>query len=502
MISEKTEDKKLMDTEKNISVTLKQPDENNKEIAISFSTIFKQAKRFFMLWIVAAAVTAMFIAGIVMMLKTNISDGNVTALISFNYSGIESGLDPNGNTLDVNKIKSPNIIESALTELNMPLKYVENIRRNISIKGIMPDEVVDEISMYNSIYSSGGSAALSAVESMLDIGYYPSYYIITFDYSSSGLDLTESKQVLDGILNNYQEYFFVTYGYNKTLGNSVVAVDYSEYDYPTAIDVFDDTLSTLDEYVSNLSAVSPDFRSGKTGYSFEDLKITIETVKTVDLYSLSSYVSINNITNDKKYLLTYYEYEIEQLQRQKNVYQSELDSIINSIENYEKDNMVIFGSGTEEDGQTYSQMSEKYDELFEQKISKQKQLSKCKQRIEYYKDRTEALNKNSGSLNDETREETETRLSKLNVRINDLIDIVNETSDEYYETVTFAKAYNILVPATGAEPAIVTKDIMMPVILGEVLIFVIYIGAAFVTAVVKDCRAAKERDSEKSEKEK
>lgn len=489
-----------MDTEKNISVTLKQPDEDNdRKIIISFSTLFSTAKRFFLIWVIAAAVVAMFVIGIVTMLKSYITDEEVTALVSFNYSGVESGLDPNGNKLDVNKIKAPNIIESALTELNIPLNHVEKIRRNISVEGVVPDKVIDEISMYSSVYTNGGSSAISAVESMLDIGYSSTYYVIKFDYFNTEFSLLESKQILDAILKNYQDYFFVTYGYNKTLGNSVVTVDYTEYDYPSAIDVFNDTLSTLDDYVSSLADVSPGFRSGKTGYSFEDLKITIETLKDVDLYSLSSYITLNNITNNKEYLVTYYEYKIEQLEREKNVYKSELDSIISSIENYEKDNMVIFGNGTDEE-QSYSRMSEKYDDLFEQKTSKQREYSRCKQQIEYYKDRKEALNKNNSQANDAAKEETETRLANINEKINDLIDVVNETSDEYYENVTFANAYNILVPATGTEPTIVTNDIMLPVLIGEVLVFMIYIGTVFVLAIKKDYKASKETESESAEK--
>ena len=81
------------------------------------------------------------------------------------------GLAPDGNEFDVNKIKSPNIIESALTNIDEPLSYVENVRRNISIKGVIPSDALDKISLYQSVYSKGGSAALDAVNSLLEIGY-------------------------------------------------------------------------------------------------------------------------------------------------------------------------------------------------------------------------------------------------------------------------------------------------------------------------------------------
>ena len=49
------------------------------------------------------------------------------------------------------------------------------------------------------------------------------------------------------------------------------------------------------------------------GYSFSDLRAAVNTIKSADLSSLSSYISINNITNDKEQLITYYEYRTEQV---------------------------------------------------------------------------------------------------------------------------------------------------------------------------------------------
>lgn len=100
-----------------------------------------------------------------------------------------------------------------MTNIDEPLSYVENVRRNISIKGVIPSDALDKISLYQSVYSKGGSAALDAVNSLLEIGYYPSYYIITFDYNLAGIDLNKGKKILDGILDSYQDYFFKTYGF-------------------------------------------------------------------------------------------------------------------------------------------------------------------------------------------------------------------------------------------------------------------------------------------------
>lgn len=484
-----------MSEEKNISLILKQPEDESETVTISFGSIFRQMKRYLLVWIVLAAVLAMLTTSFVFLFSGRIVTSSITALVSFNYSGIESGKAPDGSTFDVNKIKSPNVIENALDDVGESSSLSENIRSNISIKGIIPDDALDKISLYQSVYSQGGSAALDAVNSLLAIGYYPSYYVINFDYAAAGITIDDGKKILDRILENYQDYFFRTYGYNEALGSSVVAVDYKDYDYPEAVDVFDSTLDSLKQYVQKLSNDdTTNFRSNETGYTFSDLLTTIDTVKSADLDALSSYITINNITNDKEMLLTYYQYRIEEMERERKVSQSELDSVTNSINEYEKDTLLVFGNGNgAENGETtYQQASEKYDELINQKIEIQDSVSRCSQRIEYYKDRISAMNENSGTVKVDS-EEVEKELSSLYDKIKDLIDVTNKTADEYYETVTFANAYNILVPATGNAPQVTAGGLAMPILIIEAVLFVVYLGVSFIRAIVLDNRASKKK---------
>jgi len=492
-----------MDTEKNISLTIKQPDEENNTVVISFSSIFSYLKRYFLVWLIAAAITFSFGMSALMFIKTTVVKTNVTALVSFNYSGIESGLDPYGKRFDVNKIKSPSIIEAALTNLNEPLSLVESVRQCISIEGIISDRSMEQLELYHGVYSDGGSAGLEAAEKLLNIGTSADSFIITLNYGNAGIELNRAKQILNGILKSYQDYFFTTYGYNKSLGTSVIAVDYTEYDYSAAIDILSSTLSTLNDYVTSLETVNPDFRSGQTGYSFEDLSAIIQTLRIADLSSLSSYVIINNVTNDKSLLMTYYKYKIEQLERNQNVYQVELDSISNSISEYEKDTMLIYGEGVDPDNNSFTQASKEYDSLIEQKVGKQSQLSRCKQDIAYFESRIAALEKSNGVSSAEDKEYVEKRLAEIHTKINNVIEIVNTTSDEYYEVVDFANAYNILVPASESEALMQTNDMLKIIIILEVLIAAVYIVLALVKAIITDYKARKEvMENEKNHEEK
>lgn len=484
------------DNEKNINVTLKSNDDSeNSSIIISFSTIFKQMKRLLALWIVISVIFGLVSMSVMLLLKNTTQTEPITTLVNYNYGGVNAGLAPDGNQLDVNKIKAPSIIETALTELDMPLNLVEKIRQNIEITGIMPDIVYDKISMYKTIYESGGTAALEAVDVLLDTGYSSTYYIIKFDNMNAGIDYDEGKNIINTMLNAYQDYFFTTYGYNSALGQAVVAIDYTEYDYPAAVDIFKTLLDDLDSYISPFQ--NNDFRSDATGYSFEDIRRNIDVLRSADLNAISSYITVYNVTNDKDQLITYYEYKIEELEREAVVLKSELESISDSINKYEKDSMLIFGDSENIDQTEYSQVSEKYDQLIEEKIAVQQRYSTKQQQVEYYKKRVETFKNNTSKSNADI-EYVEEQLSKLNDKINNLIEITTLTSDEYYENIVFANAFNILVPAMG-DKSQKTIDIIIPVILVEAVLFVAYIGYAFISAIVIDTKENKNKKEENEE---
>ena len=112
--------------ERNLNITLKNDSDDNDEVIISLSTIFKKLKKYLLLWIVCAVVIFVLSFGYATV-TTHITKAKLTALISFSYDGIEKGLDPNGRDFDVNSIKNPAVIESAVTELGIYMDQLEYI---------------------------------------------------------------------------------------------------------------------------------------------------------------------------------------------------------------------------------------------------------------------------------------------------------------------------------------------------------------------------------------
>ncbi|MGN0622167.1 MAG: lipopolysaccharide biosynthesis protein [Porcipelethomonas sp.] len=498
--------------ERYLNITLKNDDnDNDNGFSLSISSIIVMMKKFFSVWIAISIIMALIVF-VFSAVNHKASRLPLTALVSFTYEGIESGLDPSGNSFDINSMKSPTVIEAALTELERPLDELESIRKNITFEGIMPDDAVDRISAYKSIFDNSSNSSLAAAQAMLETSYYPTQYKVYFDYANTNYSGQEAAQIINTILKCYRDYFLKQFGYNEAMGNAITSVDYDVYDYAEAVDVFDSTLKTMKNYVSNLSASDTTrFRSNTTGYTFSDLSEAISTLQTIDLDVISSYITVNNITKDKESLMTYYQYRIDSLERSKKVYEDQLAAINDSIDNYQKDTITILGNENEGVDTSSTIASPAYDKMFEEKLQKQTELSTAKQQIVYYQERMDAL-KDKPAGTSAQAEKVVSDLSALNDKINKLIDDVNKTSNEYYENVAYSNAYNILVPANSSEISTVKNIIsfsLVPLAVAEVCILVLYFGASFVMAIIYENKKAaqypdnsdKKDDSRKNKKQ-
>lgn len=457
-------------------------------ITIPVIEIFRQLKKYVFLWIILAVVAAGLVFGGSLIVYTS-SATPMTAMVGFYYDGIESGLDPNGNEFDANSIKSPAVIETTLTDLGMSLEHVESYRHNLVISGIVPEGTIDEITAYKSIFESNNS--IEAAKELMNVSYYPTTFEVQFTYSQTDLSRVEAADFLNTLLSNYKTYFVQTYGNNEMFGTTLAAVDYTGYDYPQAVDLFDNTLSSLQRYVNSLSSEdNTRFRSTKTGYSFADLSEAASTMKDIDLASAYSYVLGNNVTKDKTSLIAYYEYQIDELTRSLTSAKEKLNTIQDSIDNYQKDSIVIMAGADGTENTTLTQTSEAYDDLIAQKIDAQSSVSSYQSQINEYESRLEGVRKTAVGSSAE-QEEADAEMEALCTKLNTLIDAVNETADDYFETVSLANAYSVLVPASGSISSAISGAIsgmMRPLLIVEALLVVAYLIFAVVRAFMVSYR--------------
>lgn len=153
-------------------------------------------------------------------------DSYARAVISFQYEGIEDGADPNGAAFDINKLKSPKVIENALMSLGSAEYDAEKIRESIEIEGVIPEDAVERITVIKEMSLED----ISNYEKILDVSYFPSQYIV-YLRKGSGMSGTETVQILNAILESYRTYFMDTYANTEVLTVTGNLIDYKDYDY-------------------------------------------------------------------------------------------------------------------------------------------------------------------------------------------------------------------------------------------------------------------------------
>ncbi|MBR6107697.1 MAG: lipopolysaccharide biosynthesis protein [Oscillospiraceae bacterium] len=475
--------------ERNVNVILKNEEQHEDEVVISLSAIFRKLKKYFMVWFLVSVIVGGLITGLSIFFTTT-SSMPVEALVSFNYDGIEKGKAPDGRNFDPNSLKNPVVLEAALSDCNMELDILESVRQGIEVDGVVPEDTISRLTAYHNVFENAQNG-MPAAQAILDESWFSTQYKVSFNFKDTDLKRSEAVQLLNAILDEYKNYFFKQYGYNEPLGSALGALDYEDYDYAEAVDMFSDSLGKLRRYVNSLATDDTTrFRSTATGYTFADLRDTINTVSDLDLDLISSYISVNNVTKDKERVQAYYEYRIENLTRNKKEYEEKLASLEASIESYVKDDIYIFGNGNDDINTQSSVASEQYDKMITQKINAQSDLSHTTQQIEYYKQRLVALRKTTVGSTDK-KKKVEEDLAKLNEKVVNITELVKETADDYYRNVSLANAYSVLVPPSNDVKTTVKtgiKSALLPVIGLEVVILMAYLGYAFFKAMAEETR--------------
>lgn len=460
---------------KNVNLIVKNEEPHREEVVVSIAAIFRKLKKYFLVWFLTSIIVGGLLGGVSVFFSTT-SSTPVRALVRFTHNGIEKGKNPDGSVFDANSMKSPLVLDRALKACDMEPELLETVRRDIEIEGVVPEDVYDRLTTYRNILDTMSSGQLAAANAMLDQTWHSTQYKVIFNYKDAKISRSEAVQLVNAVLDAYRDFYFEQYGYNEALGNVLNSMDYTEYDYAEAVDMFRTSLNSLNRYVSNLASDDTTrFRSTKTGLTFADLKSNISAIKDLDLDLISSYLNLNNITKDKDRLQAYYEFRIENLERQQKTDEETLTAVNAAFDSYEKDQVIIFSDSIANTESTIA--SDEYDKLINRRISAQNALSETKQQIDYYKERVATLRKTTVGSTDKVKK-VEADLARVDEKVKELVKTVNDTADDYYQNVSLANAYQVLVPA-AADISISFKSgiskAIIPTLGLEALLFVAYL---------------------------
>lgn len=425
-----------------IYLQVENPEENESQIDIVnvISAMGKRKRLYGYLFVMAACIGIFIGLAISEIQYLTGKSSYAKAVVSFQYEGIEEGLDPNGAAFDINKMKSPIVIENALASLGITDISTEDIRQNIVIEGVIPEDAVERITVIKEMALEDASN----YEKILDVTYFPSQYIV-YLYKDNFMKASDTTEILNAILESYRTYFMDTYANTEVLTVTSNLLDYQDYDYAESIDMLESQIEIMIDYVSERKEQAPDFRSSNTGLSFSDIEVSLQTVEDIDLANLTSYIENVTLSKDKTRMSEYYNYKIRKCTMELSELQVQLATVQNTIDNYAKDPVVIVSS--QESTQELTQTNEYYDQLIEQKLELNKQIASINTDLnETY----ELLNNMNSATKKNTEDEyayADVLLEKIASTIAEWVTLIEETTEEYYSTTLFSNAYKVAVPA-------------------------------------------------------
>ncbi|MCM1262194.1 MAG: hypothetical protein NC313_05690 [Butyrivibrio sp.] len=400
----------------------------------------KRRRLYRYLFVIAAC--AGVIAGLLMVIAGQATGKGsyAQAVITFQYEGIEEGLDPNGSSFDINKFKSPVVIEAALTSLEAENVSVESVRRSIVIEGVIPEDAVERITVINEMAQKDATQ----YEKILDVTYFPAQYVITL-YQIKGTTKNETRDILNALLESYKSYFLETYANTDVLTVTSNLIEYKDYDYAEAVDMLQSQMDIMLTYVQERQEQAPDFRSVNTGLSFGDIVTSLETIENVDMANLSSYIETNTLTKDKERQVEYYAYRIKKDNMELSALQQQLATVQETIDSYEKDPVVIVSA--QESTQEISQNSEYYDQLIERKIELSDQIATINTEINDMYTQFNTIIESSKVSTQSEYDKADGMLERLTTKLSEWTTLIEDTTEEYYSTTLFSNAVKIAVPA-------------------------------------------------------
>lgn len=396
-----------------------------------------------------------------------------TAVIEYKNPDAATGKNPDGTEIDSSEIISAAVITDVISDLSLKTN-VEDIRSKCKITEVIPDEETEK--------------KKAALEQGKDYEYIVTRYQISFTVGS-GSSKDYARDVLDSILTNYFSFYCEKYVDYAVFPNNATNISTDQYDYIDCVDMLESAAEEIGYYL-NLRATSyPGFRSAVTGYSFKDLEDRYDNIKEEKIPRVYSYLLNNKLVIDKEVLLKRYENNKAQYELEISNLETHIKEAKQLIDHFgdktlEKNDInYSFGGGNGsnegliinnvQDGNatvetTYDKLINQYVDLQSQKIRLQTRLSKCKEILEVFDDKS--------IKNDKESEKAAAAIEDIDAitkELNDLYASIVPTIDEFNEQ---NGADNLATLSSISQKARYNMDIY--IMLAIVFFLVVGVGVA------------------------
>ena len=274
------------------------------------------------------------LAGVSFFLIAQLYIQQYTAVTVIEYTGSRAseGLSPDGSDIDTSEIYATNLVSQAMKALG--IEYTEattdDIRMNIQVEPVITEE---DLQVQQSKLENGEK----------DYEFIPTRFVVSFN-CGVGNGKEYPRKVLNQLLQEYAVYYGKNHVNTSLAANPVSDITSKGYDYLEMAEVMDATLENMIEHLSDKVEWNSEFRSSRTGRSFQDLQEEFEFIREVEVRQLLSEILEGRVTKDRDLLLDKYKNRNNNLEISNSAAAFEIDRIRGIIASYE-DAMGEFNAG-------------------------------------------------------------------------------------------------------------------------------------------------------------
>lgn len=287
-----------------------------------------------------------------------------SSAIQFSFKGADEGKAPNGYRFDVNGFTEDEVLEQALEASGLTGMYtVEQLRDNLSVTGVYPEKIAEQMTRYVSLLSTEGNEQAAVLD------YHATQYNVTL-YNDFDRKIAPGrlKELLGNIMTAYRTYFAESYSaklYSANMGQADSEA-LAGYDYAQQLEAIGESVRQQGRYADELAGMAPGFMMDRKG--FGDIAARYRSLEK-DIESLSAVVTLNVVSMDRDRLRDQYEMELRTLRNSLPGLTEELKQIDGLMNGYDKESLIYISEngllntvGSRDTG-TYDKLAEKRKEV-------------------------------------------------------------------------------------------------------------------------------------------
>ncbi len=417
--------------------------------------------------IVAGIITV--VCSIIDFMFVNPNKRYVSMSLTLTYEGAANGLTPTGEVFTIDGLKSIDIINKAITNLELGRYYkAEDIYNNLLITGSYPNDVITRIQQWDSLYD------FSSSRNVQQTAYYPTVFNISL-YDGFGDDVPESilKNLLTEIIKIYKDTLLHEYVYEYKKEAIIDIIDLSDLDYRYQLDILRERFKIINSYAKELYKKNIGFKYDNV--SFNDICVKCDSIVENDLAGLEALIMVNASSKSLSRLRNQYQYNINRLTDSLEQAQNNLDEIDGLINEYKMDDILYVGVG-DSYVKVESNSSKTYEQLIDNKQSITNKITELNSELTKYRQYINDLSSGANSTNNDPQ----IKINKIIEKLSQIEQIFEHMIIAFNDSLITADDI-IMSKISFVSPALIsgsfiihTLNIGFPIFLFAMILFSLY----------------------------